>query len=470
MVVAVVLLGFSASGNLFAQGTNESSINLNITPSGSEGQITYNEAVSLSIWLRDYQENGISATVSYTVDGTNKSVVTPSSGLAYVNLGQLRIGTHSITASYAGNSIYTSSTRSLSFAVADAPFQFVGAQGTTLFADGTVSNVEGVAVDADDNLCVSDMAQNFVKKEDAFGNITTIPLTGLSKPIGLAGVNSGSFTATEGGMASIFLLWGNGIGPAAVFSPGVSYQNISGAAVIGGVALDIAGNSYISDTQNNTVQKVTSQFVTSTLGFTGLNGPTQLAVDGAGAIYVLDSGSGDIVRLDTAGNETVAYAPSGEGLNIMPSAFAIDGDGELVLAGPGDSGYSVYYAGKDVADNLPMVTAVAIDAAGYIYAADVDGNLTRIAPDRGSKTLASGLNKPVAMAVDASETVYVAESESGTIQLIHSDGSTGSLPISNLTDAASLWMNGFGNLLAGDQTSLQVLYLDRTRQNYSFLC
>jgi sugar lactone lactonase YvrE len=765
-LLAAILLGLAATPGLRAQGDNASSVYLSLTPDGSEARITFNEVVSAAAWIRDGNEAGIAgATVSFSVDGgTAVTETTDATGLAYVNLGQLSIANHKVTASYAGNATYGASTQSQTFEVFDAAFQFVGTQGTTLFVDGSVSGAGAVAVDPQDNLYVSDSAANVVKKEDGLGNVTTIPFTGLKNPIGLAidsqgnvyladsgnnrileyttsgkqsvvpvtglngptylaydrnsdllyvadpknqrivsydttakatttvvtglkalrsiavetdgyvlyadaqagffkvygatqqiplfgavkqpggiaagpnnsvilsdqstnnifrldgsgtqvqinqggnpaegmavdskgrvylalggrvdvlapgsgrladvgvsttseeyaiyqlpkaepsftvaatpatvfsnirkgsclaptnscfdifnfsplvaGVNGGSLTTTVGDTKYVEALWGNGIGATGAFAPGVPSQNSSDAGTIGGLGLDAASNTYIADSKNNTVTEVAAVTAAkTTLKFTGLSKPTQLATDGAGSVYVLDSGNERIERMDAAGNQADAYAPSGESLNVVPSAFAVDGEGNLVIAGvtnhvdaspqggaenvlakkdgltgkarrarandSGSGNYSVYFIGNDdstgfklpfpvsldIADGLNEIAAVAIDSAGKIYAADTGGTLTRYGSDGSSKTLASGLGSPVAISVDASETVYVAVANSSVIHVVHSDGSTGTLSVPALSNPASLAVNSFGNVVTADATTLQLLYLDRTRQRYDF--
>lgn len=81
-----------------------------------------------------------------------------------------------------------------------------------------------------------------------------------------------------------------------------------------GIALDWAGNLYISEIGNNRVRKVTPDGVISTVagsgkpGFSGdggpatsaqLDGPTAIAVDSMGNLYILDSGNYRIRKVET---------------------------------------------------------------------------------------------------------------------------------------------------------------------------
>ena len=333
-----------------------------------------------------------------------------------------------------------------------------------------------------------------------------------------AGVNTGSLTATLGSTSYTAPLWGKGIGGAAAFSPGVSSQVSSGSTAIGGVALDLARNRYVTDTTKKTVIKVPPTGAPTTLAFTGLSAPTQVAVDSSGAVYVLDTGLGEVLRLDPNGTQSVSYDGGSESNPIIsPVAFALDGDTNLVVAGPGEDidvadklavmkkatnrrvkvrkavaapagegSYAVIhilrqdlpafdlasngYNGADyeVDNTLGPVAAVAVDAYGFIYALESSGNLWSYDTYATTTELATGLTGATSVAVDAGQTAYVAQSNKGNIAVIHSDKSTGTLALNGLYSAASVAIDSFGDLLVGDSADKQLLFLDRTQQNYIF--
>ena len=57
-----------------------------------------------------------------------------------------------------------------------------------------------------------------------------------------------------------------------------------------GVAVDTAGDLYVTDSGNKWVLKLAAGSATqSVLPFTGLNGPDGVAVDAAGDLYVTDA-------------------------------------------------------------------------------------------------------------------------------------------------------------------------------------
>jgi sugar lactone lactonase YvrE len=182
----------------------------------------------------------------------------------------------------------------------------------------------GVAVDGSGNLYIADAWNYAIRKvAAATGIITTIASTGATNPVNLAVDGSGNVYFSgylNGGILGVILkvaaatgaittVAGNGTyGYSGDGGPATSAQ-LNGPS---GVALDGAGNLYIADTGNNFIRKVaaatgiiTTVAGNGTAGYSGdggpatsaeLNGPSGVAVDGAGNVYVGDSGNG-LIRM-----------------------------------------------------------------------------------------------------------------------------------------------------------------------------
>jgi len=195
------------------------------------------------------------------------------------------------------------------------------------------------------------------------------------------------------------------------------------------VAVDAAGNLYVADFWNNRIQKITPAGVISTLAGTGnigaingigklasFNGPSGVAVDGSGNIYVADSGNnlirkvtpdgtvstlaGTIVAVDTS--NTITNAPLFSG----PSGVAVDASGNVYVADAGNNRICVVspssvtrtLAGKGGAGSnngagasatFDNPTGVAVDISGNVYVADLLNNMIRkISPTGVVSTLA----------------------------------------------------------------------------------
>ena len=64
------------------------------------------------------------------------------------------------------------------------------------------------------------------------------------------------------------------------------------------VAVDSAGNLYVTDSGHNRVLRLAADSTTqSVLPFAGLNNPTCVAVDSAGNLYVNDSDNNRVLKL-----------------------------------------------------------------------------------------------------------------------------------------------------------------------------
>jgi WD40 repeat protein len=84
-----------------------------------------------------------------------------------------------------------------------------------------------------------------------------------------------------------------------VFPAGAAHSNevlFPGVSVIGGVAVDTAGNLYVTDYRGNRVLELPVGWGTTTeLPFSGLNGPGALTVDTKGNLYVVDTGNNRVL-------------------------------------------------------------------------------------------------------------------------------------------------------------------------------
>ena len=242
-----------------------------------------------------------------------------------------------------------------------------------------------------------------------------------------------------------------------------------------GLAFDASGNLYIADTKNNVIRKVTNGNISTVAGdntqppgYGGdgglanvaiLSGPTAIAFDSAGNMYIADNGNSLIRKVDT-NNIITTYVGGTGGTNgtsgrlNAPNGIWFDASGALYIADSGNqrvakfapSGAFTNFAGNLVAgfkgDGGPATSAefskpvdVTLDAAGNFYVADTnnsrirkifaDGTITTIAGigganyggDGGPATSAS-LSFPRSIAVSPNGTVYIADTGNSVIRTL----------------------------------------------------
>ncbi|HEY0307755.1 MAG TPA: hypothetical protein VGB94_06305, partial [Acidobacteriaceae bacterium] len=148
-----------------------------------------------------------------------------------------------------------------------------------------------------------------------------------------AGRRSGALQLkTASAPVATVLLGGTGVAPNLSVDPAAT-STIGTGLTPGGVAVDAAGNSYLSDAAGNTVVKFSAGSMTAATMITGLSKPAQIAVNGAGDIFVADAGNNRIAKL-LAGGTTVTSL--GTGLS-NPQGVAVDSSGNVFIADTGNN-------------------------------------------------------------------------------------------------------------------------------------
>ncbi|SCW80545.1 DNA-binding beta-propeller fold protein YncE [Paenibacillus tianmuensis] len=290
-----------------------------------------------------------------------------------------------------------------------------GVPGSSL---GTFKNPRGVAVDGSGNIYVGDTGNARVQKLDVRSN-------SWSEWIYIGGVIGG------------------GLGE-------FKYPN--------GVAVDSKGNAYVADFGNHRIQKFDAatrvwiewrksngQFGS---GLGEFDGPTDVAVDSSGNVYVSDFYNHRVQKLTVATGVWSEWKKSGGGAGSGPGEFnypsgvAVDGDGNVYVADSDNNRIQKLTAatGKwsdwKKSDGKPgsslgefnYPTGVAVDRSGNVYVADMKNHriqkLTAAtgvwsewkSGGGGSGSGLGGFDEPYHLAVDGNGNVYVADSNNHRIQ------------------------------------------------------
>jgi serine/threonine protein kinase, bacterial len=244
-------------------------------------------------------------------------------------------------------------------------------------------------------------------REPAYGSQVTLPFTGLNKPVGVAVDSAGDLYVTD--------FVNNRVLELAAGSATPSVLPFTGLAAPGGVAVDAAGNLYVTDRGNNRVVKLAAGSSTqSVLPFTGLNVSFGVAVDAAGDLYVADFDNNRVVKL-AAGSSTQSVLPF-TGLN-GPDGVAVDAAGNLYVTDELNNRVLELAAGSATQTVLPFTglnrpEGVAVDTAGNLYVTDqLNNRVLKLAAGSATQTVLpfTGLNGPFGVGVDAAGDLYVAD-------------------------------------------------------------
>ena len=265
---------------------------------------------------------------------------------------------------------------------------FAGAPGAMASTDGArlaarFSEPYGIAVDSAGTIYVADTNNQTIRRISTAGTVST--LAGLAGSIGAA----------------------DGTGSAARFN----YPT--------GVAVDPAGNVYVTDTTNNTLRKITpAGLVTTLAGSAGnsgtadgtgssarFNAPYALAVDGAANVFVTDFANNTIRKVTPLGVVTTVAGVAG-----------VAGSND----GPGSTAHFYYPIG------------IAVNAAGTLFVTDcynhtlrrisTDGTVTTLAGVAGSFGHDDGTGSaarflfPEGLAVTPAGILYLADANNNTIR------------------------------------------------------
>ena len=220
------------------------------------------------------------------------------------------------------------------------------------------------------------------------------------------------------------------------------------------LAVDAAGNVYVADSGNNTIRKITSAGVVSTLaGLTGSSG----SADGTGSAARFFAPQG--IAVDAASNVYVGDTANFTVRKITPAGVV------STLAGSAGSSGSTDAAGSAARFAAPQ--GIAVDAAGTVYVADSSnftirtispaGVVSTLAGSPGSLGSADGIGSaarffnPTSVAVDAAGNVYVTDFSNHTIRKITPAavvttlaGSVGNLGSTDGTGTAARFSNPRG--------------------------
>jgi sugar lactone lactonase YvrE len=225
-----------------------------------------------------------------------------------------------------------------------------------------------------------------------------------------------------------------------------------------GVAVDGAGNVYIADSGDNEIKRWTPAGNNATvLVSSGLSNPRAVAVDANDNVYIANTG-GNSIQEWTAINNTVNTLVSSNATTPLyqPSGVAVDNAGNVYIADTGNNAVKEWtVAGKSVTNlvsGLAGPAGVAVDGAGNVYIADTGNDEIKkwTAANNSLSNLVSGLSGPAGVAVDASGNVYIADTGHGAIKMWSAASNNVIALASGLAGPAGVAVDRTGNVYIAD--------------------
>lgn len=209
----------------------------------------------------------------------------------------------------------------------------------------SIANPAGVVVDGNGNVYVSDDATNAVYEIQWNGvNYAFVPtpvVTGLSAPGFMTMDSSGDLIIANNGTESIVEATTNGPGSFNAITTLVSGLT----APVGGVAVDAAGDLYISEGQTVVQSEYNGQTYSPLIPLADVAilatpattspsfAPTGVALDGLGNVYIADGGDGSAIKLDEHDPPSLNFAATqvGSTSSDSPQTLPVENIGNQPL-------------------------------------------------------------------------------------------------------------------------------------------
>ncbi|MCU1451960.1 MAG: serine/threonine-protein kinase [Acidimicrobiales bacterium] len=289
-----------------------------------------------------------------------------------------------------------------------------GVQVTVAF--GTLPSGFGMlGIGPTDTLYVSDADGTRVIERPKTGPQRVLDLSGLRLPIGVAAQADGSVAVADPNQGNL------GGDRVVGLSAGGSRSTLGFTGLMSpeDVAFDNAGDAFVTDDGHHRVLELPKGGAQTVVGLTGLAGPAGVFIDDAGDVFVSDATNNDVVELPKGGTQkTLAFSglrgPEGVAVDHLGDVFVVDSGNNRVLELPKGGPQKVLgFTG------LSGPTGLALDPNGTVYVADTGNRRIVELPPGGAATTVpfTGLTQPYGVAADAKGDLFATDFGLGLVEL-----------------------------------------------------
>jgi len=251
------------------------------------------------------------------------------------------------------------------------------------------------------------------------------------------------------------------------------------------LAVDSAGNVYVTDYGNRRIQKFDNDgnFL-HTWGIKGsgngqFQAPTGITV-GGDSVYVLDNDLNRVQKFDTVGKYITQWGGKGQGPGqfMLPQGIAVDSFGDVYVVDTGNSRIQKFTSngtyllswGTSGLENGQFLNprGIAADAQGSVYVSDSGNNRIQKFTADGvfikifDVSSGSSLRYPQGLAVDSSGNIYIADTGNNRISKIDRNGKslaiwgTQGTTDSSFNNPKDVELDSAGNVFVADSSNHRI--------------